>query len=132
MHSHVTAWNAEQSQQLMPYAEQVTALVLSFSLQGSLTIPVLLPVMLSQCLPGPCGTSHPTFLPSAPHPQSTSGGAAFWGAAACQRALAEMYLRLAELARLPPLDEPLEPEVHVQVGVAPGLQGTAVSSGRDF
>lgn len=30
--------------------------------------------------------------------------------------MAELYLRLAELARVPPLDEPLEPGVHVQVG----------------
>ena len=51
--------------------------------------------------------------------QATSGGAVFWGTAANRRALAELYLRLAELARLPPLDEPLEPEVHVQVGAGP-------------
>ncbi|PRW20380.1 hypothetical protein C2E21_9105 [Chlorella sorokiniana] len=44
----------------------------------------------------------------------TSGGAAFWGATASQRALAELYLRMAELARMPPLDEPLDPGVHVQ------------------
>lgn len=77
-------------------------------------------------------TSLPYSLSSSSPPQTTSGGAAFWGAATCQRALAELYLRLAELARLPPLDEPLEPEEHVQVGTGPGLQGTAVSSERDY
>lgn len=64
-----------------------------------------------------------TLRGSAPHVRCTTafaalqvmrGGAAFWGAAAPRRAMAQLYLRLVELARLPPLDEPLDPEVHVQ------------------
>jgi len=30
-------------------------------------------------------------------------------------AMAHLYLRLAELSHLPPLGEPLDPDVHVQV-----------------
>lgn len=43
-----------------------------------------------------------------------AGSAAFWAAPANVDAMVCLYLRLSELCRLPPLDEPLQPEVHTQ------------------
>ncbi|KAL4431351.1 hypothetical protein ABPG75_006607 [Micractinium tetrahymenae] len=43
-----------------------------------------------------------------------AGSAAFWASPANVDAMARLYLRLTELCRLPPLDEPLEPGVHTQ------------------
>lgn len=50
-----------------------------------------------------------------------AGSAAFWAAPANLDAMARLYLRLTELCRLPPLDEPLDPEVHTQAGVGSAL-----------
>lgn len=43
------------------------------------------------------------------------GSATFWAASTCHRALAQLYLRLVELGRVPPLEEPWDPETHMQV-----------------
>ncbi|KAL4418807.1 hypothetical protein ABPG77_006776 [Micractinium sp. CCAP 211/92] len=55
-----------------------------------------------------------------------AGSTAFWAAPANVDAMARLYLRLSELCRLPPLDEPLQPEVHTQAGTTPGQRVAAL------
>lgn len=82
------------------------------------------PARLASCLPAPClclrSAPFPaclTGLSSAPSPSPPQAPSAdFWASTANQRALALLFLRLAELARVPPLDEPRRPGVHTQVG----------------
>ena len=72
-------------------------------------------------VPAPPLPASPIYVKAISHPatlQAAASSAAFWADPTHLGSMAGLYLRLAELAHLPPLGEPLDPGVHTQVGRA--------------